>query len=544
MRIIVVLCLLLTRILLVAQYHFRSPIDAEIKLASNCGELRENHFHSGLDILTNGEEGWIVYAIGDGYVSRILISKNGYGNALYISHPNGLTSVYGHLSRYNEEIKKFATACQYAHENFELDTLLPPDIITVKSGDIVAYSGNTGGSQGPHLHFEIRDTKTEFVLNPENFGFEINDFIAPKIYSVSLFTLNGYQSKFLQTLPLINGKTITVEPGRVGIGISGRDFYTGYQFNAGIYQEQLYVNDELIFEKRMDTFSFDHWRCINAHIDYEILKSKGYYIEKCFKDDGNLSEIYYNLVNNGIIKIAPSETLQIKIIARDHTGNKTQIAFTLKGGYENKKPMPKYNVVPNSKNEFNAKKAFLTIPPGAVYDTLLFPFYADTTYRRYSYKYIVGAAVIPIQKEIELKIIPLVIPKAGVQKLFIRSLSSGSVGGIYSNGYMIAKTRSCGSYIVDLDTTPPNITPVNIPYNKNISKNSTLKFLIFDSQTGVKKFKATANGKFILFSYDLKYNLITCNLEDVNLSGQTDFELVVEDGCGNIKRYKTIFTKN
>ncbi len=532
------------RILSFAQYNFRSPIDAEILLAANFGELRENHFHSGIDIRTGSEEGWSVYAIGDGYVSRILISKKGYGNALYIAHPNGLTSVYGHLSRYNEAIKKFATACQHAHEEHELDTLLPPDIIKVRSGDIVAFSGNTGGSTGPHLHFEIRDTKTEFALNPENFGIEIKDFISPKIYSVSLFTLNGFQSKFLQNLPAVNGKTITVEPGRIGIGISGRDYYSDYQFNAGIYQTQLFINNELVFEKRMDTFSFDNWRCINTHIDYETLKSKSYYIEKCFKDDGNLAEVYYNLVDNGIIRIAPAQTLQVKIITRDHAGNKTQVAFSLKGGYDNNKQVPKYNVLPNAKNELHAKKANLTIPAGSIYDTCFFSFYADTSYKRFSYKYNLGSILIPIQTEMELKIMPLVIPRAGVQKLFIRSLTAGSVGGKSDNGYIVAKTKSCGSYIIDIDTTPPGITPVNIPYNKNISNNATLKFLIFDSQTGVKKFKATANGKYILFSYDLKYNLISCDLKDVTLTGTTEFDLAVEDGCGNIKHYKTILIKN
>jgi len=527
-----------------AQYNFRSPIDGEIRIAANFGELRENHFHSGIDIRTDGEEGWNIYAVEEGFVSRILMSKKGYGNALYITHPNGLTSVYGHLSRYNAIIKDFATVCQYAQEAFELDTILPEGIIPVKKGEIVAFSGNTGGSTGPHLHFEIRDTKTEFVLNPENFGFIVRDIFTPKIFSVSVFNLNGVQSKFVQKVESPNAKVINVTPGRVGLGISGIDYYSDHEFNAGLYQTQLYKNDELIYEKRMDTFSFDNWRCINAHLDYEVLKTKSINIEKCFKDDGNLSEIYYNLKNNGSIYVAPGTNVHVRIVTKDHAGNQMQVAFTLKAGLVVKPTVPKYNVKPETKTELKAKKATLIIPPGALYDTCLFSFYADTTYRRYSYKYTVGNRNIPIQKEMEIQIAPLVIPKVGASKLYIKSLTNGNYGGKYQGGMLTTKIKTCGTYIIDIDTNPPAITPLNIPYSKNISNNTTLKFLIVDWQTGVKNFKATANGKFILFSYDLKYNLITCDLKDVDLTGTTNFELMVEDGCGNIKRYKTVFTKN
>lgn len=529
---------------LFAQFNFRSPVDGEIKIAANFGELRANHFHSGIDIRTDGEEGWKVYAVEDGFVSRILTSKKGYGNALYITHPNGLTSVYGHLSAYNDIIKKFATSCQTVHEDFELDTILLPTAILVKKGDVVAFSGNTGGSTGPHLHFEIRDTKTEFVINPENVGFEIKDIYAPRIFSVAIFSLQGYQSKYVQTVVIPNGKIIPVTPGRIGIGMSGIDYYSDYQFNAGLYTTQLFKNDTLIFEKRMDTFSFDNWRCINAHLDYEVLQTKSINIEKCFHDDGDLTEIYPRLLNQGIINIKPGQTIQIRLVTKDHAGNQMQVAFALKGTVAVKKALPKYNALPLQINNLTARKATLTIPAGAIYDTCMFSFYADTTYKRFSYKYVVGARTIPLQKEIELKILPLTIPKSGPEKLYVKSLTMGSVGGTFTDGYMVARTKTCGVYIVDIDTNAPIITPINIPYSKNISANTTLKFRIYDTQTGVKSFKATANGKYILFSYDLKYNLITCNLNDVDLSGTNDFELTVTDGCGNIKRYKTVLTKN
>ncbi len=530
-----------------AQNNFRSPIDGEIKLAANFGELRDNHFHSGIDIRTNGEEGWKIYAVEDGYVSRILTSKKGYGNALYINHPNGLTSVYGHLQRYCGEIQKFESACQYAHEEFELDTMLTENMLPVKKGDIIALSGNTGGSTGPHLHFEIRNTKTELIINPENLGIEVKDIMKPRIYSVSLYSLNNRQPEFLQTVALASGKTLTIEPGRIGLGVSARDFYSDIEFNAGIYQTQLYAKYQLVFEKRMDSFSFDNWRCINAHVDYAVLKSKGYYIEKCFKADGNMAEVYYNLINDGILTIAPGQILPIEIRTTDHHGNTTSIEFFLKGGYINNKLKSKYNVLPLASNELQTKKGVLTIPPKAFYDTLMLSFYADTTYRRYSFKYFLGNNLIPIQKEVELKLQPLFIPKAGASKLYIKSLAAGSIGGRYESGFLVGKTKACGVYMIDIDTLPPLISPINIISTKNITNNATLIFSIYDAQTGIKKFKATANGHFILFRYDLKYNLITCELhefEDLGISGDIDFELVAEDYCGNTKTYKTKLIKN
>jgi murein DD-endopeptidase MepM/ murein hydrolase activator NlpD len=544
MRLIFVWFLVLICLGLSAQYDFRSPIDAEIKLAANFGELRDNHFHSGLDIRTDGKEGWNIYAVGDGYVSRILMSRKGYGNALYIDHPNGLTSVYGHLSGYNKEIRDFATASQYLHEDFELDTMLLPNAIPVKKGDIVAYSGNTGGSTGPHLHFEIRDTKTEFILNPENFGFEIHDHIPPKVFSVSVFSLNGVKSKYVQLFQQFNARTIVVEPGRVGLGLSGIDYYSDYEFNAGLYNVKLYRDTTLIYEKRMDTFSFDNWRCINAHLDYEVMKTKGAKIEKCFRDDGNKSEIYYHLKDDGVIRVAPNQTVKIKLVVSDHAGNTIVNTFYLKGGAPKKINPPKYNCVPGTVQNLSTYKGKLIIPPGAVYDTCWFSFYHDTTYKRYSYKYVVGVNTLPLQKEVELKIMPLFIPKAGASKLYIKSANGAAGGMLHEDGYIMAKTKVCGTYFIDLDTLGPTISGVNIPGSKNITNNTTLKFIIYDTQSGIKRFKATANGHYVLFSHDQKYNMITCNLSETDLAGKIDFELMVEDNCGNIRRYKSALIRN
>jgi hypothetical protein len=522
-----------------AQYNFISPIDTEIKLAANFGELRDSHFHSGLDIRTDGKEGWEVHSVEDGYIARILMSRKGYGNALYIAHPNGITSVYGHLSKFNDSIAAFASRIQYAHEEFELDTILPAGLIPVHKGDIVALSGNTGGSTGPHLHFELRNTYTELALNPENYGYQVRDIISPRLYSISIFSLNGYQSKYMQTLTMVSNKTFMVESGRVGLGVTGIDYYSDFEFNAGLYDIKLFSDDTLVFEKRMDSFSFDNWRCINQHLDYGVLKTKGAPIEKCFLDDGNKVEIYYNLVNNGVIWIDTGEEKNIRIVVADHSGNTTAVSFKLKGGTKILSAAQPYTIDPRKWDTLETINAKVFIPPGALYDTCLLKFNVNMNYKRYSYKYTLGNYTIPVQKEIELRIKPIYFPKAYTSKLYIRSLANGSMGGSYSDGTVNAKTRICGDFVIDIDTLKPGIVPVNIAASKNIRYNTSLKFTIYDSQTGVKKYKAWMDGKFILFSYDLKYNLITYEIPRDLSQGTHTFELSVTDYYNNTNTYKT-----
>jgi murein DD-endopeptidase MepM/ murein hydrolase activator NlpD len=532
-------CLLLFYFTQAQEYNFISPIDTEIRLAANFGELRDNHFHSGLDILTGGKEGWEVHAVEDGYVSRILMSRKGYGNALYIAHPNGITSVYGHLSKFNDSIASFARTIQYAHEEFELDTILLPGTLKVTKGEIIALSGNTGGSTGPHLHFELRNSFTELALNPENYGFQVRDIISPKLYSISVFNLNGVQSKYVQTLSMVSNKTFIVSPGKVGLGVTGIDYYSDYQFNAGLYDTRLYADDSLIFEKRMDSFSFDNWRCINQHLDYAVLKTKGIAVEKCFLDDGNKAEVYYNLSDKGVIQLNPGEEKKIRIVVSDHAGNSTAVSFILKGAADKTAPTPVYNFSPTVWDTLLAKRARLYIQPGAFYDTCFLNFYADTTLKKYSYRYYLGNTAIPVQKEIELQISPLYIPRNGASKLYIRSIANGSIGGSFSNGTVNAKTRICGIYFIDVDTLKPGITPVNIAASRNIRYNSTLKFTIYDAQTGIKNYHAMLDGQFILFSYDLKYNQITWEIPPDLSQGTHTFELSVTDYYNNTNHYKT-----
>src|ERR1043165_6921117 len=273
---------------------FRSPVDTAISLAGNFGEIRPNHFHAGFDIRTNGREGMPVYAVADGYVSRIKISAYGYGKALYISHPNGYTTVYGHLRELDSDIGLFLKKLQYAKQAFEVDTLLSPGVLPVKKGELIALSGNTGGSQEPHLHFEVRDSKTEMPINPYLFGYRIADTVKPRITQLAVYPMDGqstvngkHLSKKIAPVykkgkyTFLKGDTITVS-GNIGFGIECYDTENRAASRNAVYSIELQSGGKRVFYYEMKQFSFENSRYVNAHIDYASKQKHDTKIKKCF----------------------------------------------------------------------------------------------------------------------------------------------------------------------------------------------------------------------------------------------------------------------
>jgi hypothetical protein len=284
------------------QNYFRNPLDIPISLAGSFGELRPNHFHSGIDIKTNSRENLNVYAVADGYVARIRVSANGFGNALYINHPNGYTSVYGHLNAYNPVIALYLKNMQYAKESFEVDLFPQAHELPVKKGDIVALSGNTGSSGGPHLHFELRETKTEITINPQLFGYEIEDRVPPAIQAIKLYPLSN--SSAINGLNnsasfLVKGKagnyTLAVSNpieahGNIVMGIITSDAQTSAGEKNGVYSIEIKMDGKRYYFHELDKFGFNETRGINSHIDYEErMKSKNTIQRSCVAPNNHLS---------------------------------------------------------------------------------------------------------------------------------------------------------------------------------------------------------------------------------------------------------------
>ena len=279
--------------------YFQSPLGIPLYLAGNFGELRSNHFHSGLDMKTQGKEGFKIYAAADGFVSRVKISPWGYGKTIYIDHPNGYTTVYAHLQGYKGDIAEIIKKHQHEVENWEIDWLPSDTLMKVKKGDVIALSGNTGGSGGPHLHFEIRETETEHPVNPLLFGFAIKDNIKPLIRSIILTPLNDTSYVNNKRKPqrfLVSGsagsyklknETSINAYGEIGIGIETIDKLNGYGNRNGIYSIELLENSQTIFKSEMKKFSFDESRALNSLIDYEMFLRKKVRFQRSYIEPNN-----------------------------------------------------------------------------------------------------------------------------------------------------------------------------------------------------------------------------------------------------------------
>jgi hypothetical protein len=535
--------------------YFAAPLGIPLYLAGNFGELRSNHFHSGLDIKTQGKEGFNVYAAADGYVSRIKISPWGYGKTIYIDHPNGYTTVYAHLQGYKGAIAKQIKKYQYEKESSEIDWYPPDTLMKVKKGDIIALSGNTGGSGGPHLHFEIRETITEFPVNPLLFGFDIKDNIKPEIKSITLTPLNDTSyvnnKKGVQRFSVsgANGSykiqsTETINAyGEIGVGIETIDKLNGYGNRNGIYSIQLFKNNETIYKSEMKKFSFDQSRALNSLIDYGYFLKERVRFQRSFIEPNNQLSIYSQNKNNGVVHFSKNDSIYFKYIVKDTYNNTSNINFSVKG-FINKKQLPstikqKYDTTFSCKdsNIFERDNIIISISKDALYNDLPFNFFVvDTMIGAITPTYFVHNDYTPLHKPINVSI------KVGRLSEYLRSKATivhfdrnkkyYAKGGTWRNNYITASSKAFGGFAVMIDTVPPVITPLNIIENKNMVNNSAIEIKIGDNLSGVKSYKGSIDGKWVLMEYESKKAKIFYEFDNLP-AGKHNFELTLTDGVDN-----------
>lgn len=534
--------------------YFGNPLDVDLVLAGTFGELRSNHFHSGLDLKTQQREGLNVMAAAEGYVSRINVQHYGYGKALYIQHPNGYTTVYGHLKRFSPEIEAYIKKQQYAKESYEIELFPSASELKVEKGEQVAFSGNTGGSGGPHLHYEIRDGGQR-PMNPKLFGINIKDTQPPTINSLYAYPIgedahvNGNSERQrLRLTPLNDGSFKTEEIdacGNISFGISTIDKQDGAANNNGVYKIEANLNGDLIFEMEMDKFSFNETRHLNQLIDYEYFSRNNSRVTKLYVDPNNPLSIYKNVVNNGIVNIKDSLTYMYSIKVSDFAGNQKIIRIPIKGQqYSNIKPFSTtetdYFVEANQAFSTEQNGIDVYIPKGSLYldkyldinfkgDTIFF--HKDDT---------------PIHSNITLGFDVSKYKPEDLEKMFIARL--GYKGKpVYSTTYqkgnrLTTSVRTFGDYTLAADTTPPSISAVNFKPGQWISGNSDLKLRISDDLSGIKSYRATVNGKFILMEYEYKKNTLTHDFSDgVVTDTENNLKVVVTDNVGNSNTYEATF---
>ena len=538
----------------VKSQDYINPLDFRLQLSGTFGELRSNHFHAGIDLKTKGVEGQKVYSIADGYVSRIKSSSYGYGKAVYITHYDGKTSVYAHLKEFSVKIDTIIKKQQYKREKFDINVFLKKDSIKVKQGEVIALSGNSGSSGGAHLHFEIRDTETEHPLNPLDYGFKVIDKISPLIKQIKIFDLVDGKSEIYDIKKLNNKYTVkdTISTNnKIGIGVYTYDQSNDAYNKNGVNKIRLYIDSTLIYNFELDRLDFSTNKYINSHIDYEEKVNSKRKFHRCYRLPNNPLKNYKTLINNGHINIDENKIYDVLLEVSDSYNNVSNLNFKLK--YADNKFVIKTDSLKKEKsqtfywykkNEFSDKNCRISINKNYLYETIDFKYLEkDSISGTFSNIHQCHYDIIPLHKAAKISIRANV-PSYLKDKVYIAKLKNDKYyyfGGKWENNFLTTKIGEFGDFAVVADTINPTIRGVNLYPGKTIKKQRTIKYIIDDKESGIKKFTASLNGKWILMEYDHKRKLLKYDFNDLIVKGENIFTLEVEDMVGNLRNYKAKF---
>lgn len=535
--------------------YFRSPLDIPLIPSGTFAELRTNHFHAGLDIKTQQREGLNVYTVAEGYVSRIKVSHYGYGKVIYITHPNGYTSVYGHLSSFAPIIEAYVKANQYQNESYEVEMMPAYYELKVKTDEIIAYSGNTGSSGGPHLHFEIRDEQ-ERTINPLLFGLDVKDNKPPFVSGVYAYTKNdesfvngGTDRVELRLIPNRNNdyhvESINAY-GTIGFGVISYDHQDFAVNQNGINGLETFFNGHRKFEMDFNRFSFSETRHINRFLDYEQWKTNKRKIQKLFVEKGNTLSLYNNLDNDGYVRVEDSTSSVYKIRIKDYHGNESWVTIPINGKRMSKTPpvidtKTKTYIFSEHPTNLNEKNVNVYFPANSFYEDTFIDFKVsnDTLY--------LHKDVIPLQKNVNIQYDVSNYKDAEKDKLYIAELIGYKRYPSYLNtkrnkNILSASSNALGTYALVMDTQGPKISASNFQDGKWLSNYRYLKFKITDDLSGISNYRATINGEWILMEYEYKTNTLTFDFNDnVATDTKNELKLIVTDNVGNSSTFEISF---
>lgn len=544
--------------------NFVSPLGIDLVLAGNFAEMRSNHFHTGLDIKTNGREGYKIYAIDSGYISRINISHWGYGNALYITHSNGYTSVYAHLSTFPEKVLDYIRKKQFSKESETIEVYPGKGDLPVSKSEVVAYSGNSGSSSAPHLHFEIRETESENPVNPLLFKFDIKDTRKPVLLDVKVYPLeggliNGKRKEYNIDLSGENGNykrqydlPITFR-GNVGLAVNTIDYLDGAGNQCGIYTIELIVDKDTIFKQKMEKLDFSTNRYINTHSDYLDYRINKQSYHKSFLSENNKLEIYDLIKNKGRISFQDTLVHEFKYIVKDVYGNASIASFSMKSEGEGKPELVTFEegMIDASSRTLVSEDGFeAELPKYAVYEDLKYQYSQDKVSNSFAPLHQFHDDYTPIQKYFVLRLKTVGIPEGMEEKALVVEMSKNrkvayAKGGEYKDGWVETEVRSFGDYTVKLDTVPPSITPVNISEGKSMGEQKDVVFKISDNLSGIEDYDIYIDGLWKLAFYNVKKGTLTLPLDDYNKIGKGNHELkiVIVDERKNVSMQVINFSR-
>ena len=534
--------------------QYPSPVDIPVYLSATFAELRNNSFHAGVDIKTQGVEGKNIYAVADGYVSRIGVSPYGYGNVVYITHNDGYTSVYAHLQRFNKGIAKYVKDYQYRNKSFSATIFLGKDTFPIKAGDFIGYSGNTGGSGGPHLHYEIRHTKSEKPVNPLYFGLKVADDVKPVIKGLAVYPINDESTVENSDQPLylavenkktgytLKDKACIHANGTVAFGINTDDQVGSSPNKNGPYSYELYLDNVLSFKVECDSFSYSEPKYVNSLIDYQRFKEKGNRYVRTEVDPFNKLSMY--VMKKGYVQVEEGDTVDVCFKIADYAGNVSKASFKLVGTAPvelEKAPIMRSMYYVKADGSLNSHVCIENFEVEMERGTLFRDTWINTSLtdpkgccsRCYGY----GNYTQPVFKLFKVRIKPDE-EWADNPKLYIAYFEGpnkvSSLGGkMMPDGFVETTTRSLGQYALKIDSVPPVVKILNFKENDTITSSNTLKVTISDDMTGIESYNIYANDAWLLGQYDAKNNLLYYEVDSHMVQGRNTVKVEVTDAVGN-----------
>lgn len=538
--------------------YFNNPLKIPIQLAGSFAECRPNHFHTGIDIKTNNQENLPVLAAADGFISRISVSHAGYGYCLYLQHPNGYTTVYGHLNKFMPEVMEYVRQQQYAQQKWNVDLHLKSSQFPYRKGAQIAYSGNTGGSTAPHLHFEIRDTRTELVQDPLLFGLPVTDNIAPKASKLAFYDADNYY----ESIPLIvpasppvkkKGTTptsdiIMVPYAKTMVGVDAKDFSNGSSNWLGVSLLQLHFDDRPVMTIHNTELSFEHNRAVNAYADFRTYAAKGIWMHGLYKLPNNPLDIYSGMTKNGVLNLSDGKPHSIKITLKDAAGNTTTMNRQLQYKASATKAVCRgpYNAGQRHFYKHYTGNMYCNLPAKVLYDDICFTVKETLMPGQYSSQFDILRQAIPAHDYFELGLKLMKPLPAGLKSklIFIHKIPKAALPGSnsqeaqaaeWNDGFAVTKVRSFGTYSVGIDTTAPKIVRLTAAQKQQI------QFTVTEEKTSVASVKGFINNQWVCFSR--KGNTYTYIPDAYCPAGKSTIKLVARDENGNESVYTGSFTR-
>ncbi len=522
---------------------FQSPLDIPLILSGTFGELRHNHFHAGVDFKTQGREGLSVRAAAEGYVSRVKVSPVGYGLAVYIDHPNGYTTVYGHLRSFYPELEQYVEQLQQQMESYAIDVYPEPGRLPVAQGQFIGESGNSGSSGGPHLHFEVRDTESEVPLHPLLFGFPVRDDRPPVLQTLYVYEKAAGALRPTRKIMAVEpagaayrirhtSDTLLVTAPRVAFGLYTYDRANGANNRNGIYRLQMHVDDTIHYSFTMDAVPFHESRYINSHIDYCYQRQSRRRIHTCYQQPGNFLSVYDSMRNNGWLHLSPGKAVPVHFTVADPMGNSRALAFRIKytGTTANTRIGAGEAWAPQHTHRYADSLFTCTLPAWSLYDTLQVSVWQQSTSPPV---YAVGEDCVPLHYGIDVALQAAHVPERLRNKAVVIVKREGVdywQQSFWKGDWLHANSPYFGVYRVGYDTIPPVVSVL-----RELKAGQRVAFRIRDAGRGIAAYRATVNGQWIKLAYDAKRALLTGRLpQPGKAEAEQIFRLEVSDGCDNL----------